>query len=638
MKVRLIDNNKELVKEWHPIKNNHVTLSTVNAYDNIKVWWLCEHGHEFEATIRSRNNKKSKCPYCSHQKVMKGETDLETINPYLAREWHPSKNGNLHPSDIFPNYHKKVWWLCPYGHEYEATPLHRHSGNTGCPICSKERQTSFPEQVLFYYFSKYIPNVMNRYIISGFEFDVFLSDYDVAIEYDGKIYHNNIKKIEKDNEKNKFCKTNNITLYRIVEDETYINQLEYIDYDKIFISKHSKNSTELVTAIKKIFSLLPLNEMIIPDANITRDYIDILQNYISYEKENSLECVFPNIAKEWHPTKNGILKPNMVRKSSNHYVWWICHKGHEYKSKINNRVNGFGCPYCSGAKPLKGFNSLGDIFPKILKEWDYNKNLKTPFDYLPSTSNKVFLKCSKCGYEYVKTINKINRAFKGGSNGCPVCSRKVLIKGINDLKTKYPNLADEWDYEKNKKRPEDYACSSLEKVWWKCKYCKNTWMDSINHRVYRNSNCQFCSSKKLKLLEGFTDLATTNPELLCEWDYEKNIIKPQDVTNKSQKRVYWKCSKGHSYEQSIYVHVKGSGCKYCSGHAVLKGFNDISTTNPEILEIWDFDKNIENNIDIYELSRGSHTRVFLKCSKCSHTWSKKVYELKLYKCPKCGKK
>ena len=320
--------------------------------------------------------------------------------------------------------------------------------------------------------------------------------------------------------------------------------------------------------------------------------------------------------------KNEDLKPSMFRKSSNHYVWWLCERGHEYKAKINNRVNGLGCPYCSGAKPLKGFNTLADIFPQILLEWDYEKNIKTPYDYLPSTKDKVFLICSKCGYKHESIINKVNRSFKSGNNGCPVCSKKVLITNVNDFKTKYPMLAQEWDYEKNKTKPEDYSASSIENVWWVCKSCNNSWLDTINHRVYRNSSCLFCSSRKKKLLVGFSDLATTNPEILNEWDYEKNIIKPQDVTNRSRKKVYWICNKGHSYYQEINSHIKGFGCKYCSGHDVLKGFNDLQSKYPKLIEEWNKTKNINITPDM--IMSGTNKKVWWKCSECGKEWQSSI--------------
>ncbi|MGD0170140.1 MAG: zinc-ribbon domain-containing protein, partial [Smithella sp.] len=42
-------------------------------------------------------------------------------NPVLAREWHPTKNGSLTPSDVSVGSNRKVWWLCSKGHAWPAT-------------------------------------------------------------------------------------------------------------------------------------------------------------------------------------------------------------------------------------------------------------------------------------------------------------------------------------------------------------------------------------------------------------------------------------------------------------------------------------------------------------------------------------
>ena len=85
--------------------------------------------------------------------------------------------------------------------------------------------------------------------------------------------------------------------------------------------------------------------------------------------------------------------------------------------------------------------------------------------------------------------------------------------------------------------------------------------------------------------------------LLDEWDYEKNEselgLSPKDVARGSSKKVWWKCEKGHEYEAVIGVKMtQGTGCPYCSGHRVLKGFNDLCTTHPELLKEWNYEKNI----------------------------------------------
>ena len=63
-------------------------------------------------------------------------------------------------------------------------------------------------------------------------------------------------------------------------------------------------------------------------------------------KTNSLAVKDPQLAKEWHSTKNGDLSPKDVFHHSGKKVWWVCDRGHEWQAIINNRASGTGCPYC----------------------------------------------------------------------------------------------------------------------------------------------------------------------------------------------------------------------------------------------------------------------------------------------------
>ena len=88
------------------------------------------------------------------------------------------------------------------------------------------------------------------------------------------------------------------------------------------------------------------------------------------KRSGSLEDKYPEIAKEWHPTKNGDLTPDQVTPGSSRKVWWMCIQEHEWEAVIASRTRGTGCPYCSGKKAsvnpnmlimnprVNGFNSL----------------------------------------------------------------------------------------------------------------------------------------------------------------------------------------------------------------------------------------------------------------------------------------
>ncbi|MCL2861787.1 MAG: zinc-ribbon domain-containing protein [Firmicutes bacterium] len=124
--------NPKLAKEWHPKLNEPLTPQEVSVGSEKNVWWIGKCGHVFTARINNRNNGKG-CPYCAGQKVLVGFNDFETAFPNLVKEWHPTKN-DLNPTDVSRGSNKKVWWLCKFGHEYQASISARTRGQ-GCPAC-----------------------------------------------------------------------------------------------------------------------------------------------------------------------------------------------------------------------------------------------------------------------------------------------------------------------------------------------------------------------------------------------------------------------------------------------------------------------------------------------------------------------
>lgn len=108
------------------------------------------------------------------------------------------------------------------------------------------------------------------------------------------------------------------------------------------------------------------------------------------KRVGSLAETMPNLAKEWHPIKNGTLSPSDI--SSGHFktVWWLCPQcGYEWKASPSNRKKGSGCPCCSGRVPKSGVNDLATLHPELLKEWDYQKNTNLdPSQLLPGSGKK----------------------------------------------------------------------------------------------------------------------------------------------------------------------------------------------------------------------------------------------------------
>ena len=310
----------QLASEWHPTKNGELTPQDVTAGSNKKVWWKCQkHGHEWKASIASRKGSERSCPYCNNQKVLPGFNDLETTAPDLAKQWHPTKNGSLLPSMVTAGSNKKVWWQCEKGHTWQA-PLYSRLAGTGCPECTKERQTSFPEQAIFYFFQK-VATAENRAIVLGKEVDIWLPELQTGIEYNGGYWHDG--KEQADLEKRSFLALQGIRVIVVKE-----GQENYVCNDEIEYKYHSGKKDNLNWAIETLFTLLAIKS---PAIDVAACEQEIYAQYIRLEKENSLATKHPSLVDEWHPTKNGNLLPSMVTVGSNKKVWWRCQKcGHEW--------------------------------------------------------------------------------------------------------------------------------------------------------------------------------------------------------------------------------------------------------------------------------------------------------------------
>ncbi len=540
-KIYIID-NPTLIAEWNWEKNNSFGLNPnqLTVGSDKKAWWKCSKGHEYQSRIDHRNNG-SGCPYCSGRYAVKGENDLRTKNPTLAKEWNYEKNGELKPEQFTVNSGKKVWWKCDKGHEWQATVASRNYG-CGCPVCNSERKTSFPEYAIVFYLKKYGLKVIHSYKKKGYELDIYIPSKNIAIEYDGYYWHKN--KTEQDLNKNLKCKKDGIKLYRIREGlpPLHDSSLDYI------VQK------DLLIILKKVLSEIIGTSI---DVDLERDAIAIENLREFTEKRISLLFSNPTLAKEWNYDKNGDLKPEYFTANSGKKVWWKCGKGHEYQATIANRNNGKGCPYCAGQKVLIGYNDLQTVNPTLAREWNYEKNddLK-PEQFTANSGKKVWWICAK-GHEWQSSIGNRNNG-----KGCPCCAGQKVLIGYNDLQTVNPMLAKEWDYEKNGDlKPEYFTSNSNKKVWWKCNK-GHEWQATIYDRN-NGCGCPYCSGRYA--IKGENDLQTKNPTLAKEWNYEKNgDLKPEHFTANSGKKVWWKCNKGHEWQARIDHRNNGSGCPYCA--------------------------------------------------------------------------
>ncbi len=196
-------------------------------------------------------------------------------------------------------------------------------------------------------------------------------------------------------------------------------------------------------------------------------------------------------------------------------------------------------------------------------------------------------------------------------------------------------LISEWDYTLNKSSISTVTAYSKYKAWWSCDKCYGKWQASIYSRTKGKTGCPYCAGKKV--LPGYNDLATKNPDLALEWNTSKNEAAPTNVRPGSHRKVWWKGKCGHEWEAEIKSRaIGGNGCPYCSGQRVLQGYNDLATINPVLAFEWDEKKNGDLSPD--KITSHSNRIIWWKCSKCGHEWKASVYDRndKGYGCSKCS--
>ena len=565
--------DEKLLKDWDYEKNSFLP-SEVTNYSAQYVFWKCHVcGYEWKAKVSNRTHGRG-CPCCGRKVVVPGVTDLATTHPDIAKEWHPTKNGDLKPTDVLYGSRKMIWWLCPVGHEYQANLLDRAKktgwNGTNCPICNSRKQTSFREQAIYYYVKKLYPETLSRFKPEGFgkfELDIYIPEIRFAIEYDGAAWHKN-SGFEREERKFQLCQKNNIKLIRIKEQMP--NELEPFLANEILSFddfESEEGFTQVIHGVLQRIDFRGFYRMHPIDVDLHRDRFEIMR--YATEIKHSFAEANPEKAKQWHPTKNGTLKPTMFKPKSNFLAWWLCSDcGAEYEDKIN----GGGCPFCkdkylSSRHRMNAVKKNGAISnPLLLKEWDYEKNGEISPELFPRASDrKVWWKCSKCGHEWQSKIS--NREH---GRGCPKCAGYRLFPGYNDLATVHPELLEEWDYSKNVGiDPHFTHVGSQKPVWWKCKKCGYEYQAPVSRRSKTGSGCRKCADKanpdliRAAMVRRHGSLGDVCPELLAEYSLE-NTTSAFEIASSSHIKVKWICSVcGHKWEAAPYSRKNGRGCPVC---------------------------------------------------------------------------
>lgn len=231
-------------------------------------------------------------------------------------------------------------------------------------------------------------------------------------------------------------------------------------------------------------------------------------NYCCNEYENSfayhieVELQEP-LNKYWDWEKNTI-NPYCISKSSHNEIWIKCsEKDYHgvYKTRCDKFIKGHRCSYCSSRKihPKDSFAQWGiDNFGNdFLEKYWSDKNTLNPWEVSQQCNKKAWFKCNKIHYhdDYYTLISD----FYNGKR-CGYCGKSNFKVHINDsFGTLYPEIAKQWDYEKNNKSPYEVNPHSNYKYWFICESCNESYLTSLASITKRiePTKCTNCSNLSL---------------------------------------------------------------------------------------------------------------------------------------------
>lgn len=299
---------------------------------------------------------------------------------------------------------------------------------------------------------------------------------------------------------------------------------------------------------------------------------NILNTVPARRRIQPLSVTHPDLAKQavdWDPSQVSYFKRGLLK--------WECTEGHQWLSKVIDRVKGKNCPNCNvEVKKIIGIlDSRGGLAEKPLVPKDAKQPLTVTHPELsleaegwdPSKvsagSNKKMLWRCKEGHVWEALVSNRSRG-----RGCRVCSTKQFNERKSASKReKLSNFEGNLD--------QNLVANANKKQKRKNKQKLNS--ELTLHQGHFSPGCSICSGKKV--LIGFNDLASRYPDLALEadgWD-------PKEIVYGSGVKKNWKCNLGHNWQASPNLRTQGSDCPFCSHKYLLTGFNDLASTNPELI-------------------------------------------------------
>ena len=426
----------EIAMQWDVDKNDSLTPSDVTSGSGKKVWWRCQiaEDHRWEASISARTGpSENGCPYCRGLRASTTNS-LATLRPDIAAEWDTSKNGVISPASITCGSGKKFWWRCSRNaqHSWQMPVVNRAISNQGCPFCAGKRVDNSNS------FNSKFPELVSLF----------------------------------DSEKNA-CDTNSILSS---------SQRKYW-WSCPNGPDHNWRATPLAVS---------QNNQPCPCCPPRITQLSVSNSLFAWCSQNGERG--GQILAEWDVEANHGLSPqDLVYPKQKLKVHWQCQKAndHRWTSDVYERtVDGTDCPFCIGRRP-SSTNNLALKFPGLTSHLHKTLNGSIdPSQLSPTTHEVLWWQCPVAeDHVWEASVNQMK-----GSLRCGFCAGKK-VSASNSLTSRFPEIADEFDLEKNYPlTPNDVTYGSSKKHWWRCPTNpEHMWQATVTSRTgMLNTGCPEC--------------------------------------------------------------------------------------------------------------------------------------------------
>ena len=275
---------------------------------------------------------------------------MPITDPLLLRQWHPLRNGDLSPGAVSPGSHKKVWWRCDRGHEWQAEVKSRALLGTGCPVCA------------------------GKAVLTGVN-DLATLFPQLAAQWDGD-QNGDLSpgSVRPGSHKKVWWRCGRGHRWQASVASRTAGEGCPVCAGKVVVP----GENDLATLFPEVAAQWhpTLNGPLTPEeaapysnqpvwwtcekghayraAVAARTYRGTGCPYCAGRRVlpgfNDLATLFPQVAAQWHTTLNGPLTPDQVTAGSRKTVWWQCPEGHAWKARVHPRTGPqrCGCPVCAG--------------------------------------------------------------------------------------------------------------------------------------------------------------------------------------------------------------------------------------------------------------------------------------------------